>query len=101
MSEDATINELGDISAAAPTPEASGQAADPASLAGEGKSLELTVNDLQLLRQSIEVATSRGAFKAAEMLTVGTVFNKLEGFLNAISKQQGNQQPNQGETNGS
>ena len=91
MSEDATINELGDISAAAP--EASGQPATPA---GEEKSLELTVNDLQLLRQSIEVATSRGAFKAAEMLTVGTVFNKLDTFLNAVAQQQ-----KQGETNGS
>jgi|TARA_E500000331_G_C17238437_1_gene705901 hypothetical protein len=91
MSEDATINELGDISAAAP--EASGQ---PAAPAGEEKSLELTVNDLQLLRQSIEVATSRGAFKAAEMLTVGTVFNKLDTFLNAVAQQQ-----KQGETNGS
>ena len=89
MSEDATINELGDISAAAP--EASGQ---PAAPAGEEKSLELTVNDLQLLRQSIEVATSRGAFKAAEMLTVGTVFNKLDTFLNAVAQQQ-----KQGETN--
>ena len=53
MSEDATINELGDISAAAP--EASEKPA--ATPAGEEKSLELTVNDLQLLRQSIEVAT--------------------------------------------
>ena len=91
MSEDATINELGDISAAAP--EAPGQ---PAAPAGEEKSLELTVNDLQLLRQSIEVATSRGAFKAAEMLTVGTVFNKIDTFLNAVAQQQ-----KQGETNGS
>ena len=92
MSEDATINELGDISAAAP--EASEKPA--ATPAGEEKSLELTVNDLQLLRQSIEVATSRGAFKAAEMLTVGTVFNKLDAFLNAAAQQQ-----KQGETNGS
>ena len=91
MSEDATINELVDISAAAP--EASGQ---PAAPSGEEKSLELTVNELQLLRQSIEVATSRGAFKAAEMLTVGTVFNKLDTFLNAVAQQQ-----KQGETNGS
>ena len=46
------------------------------------------------------MATSRGAFKANEMLTVGTVFNKLDVFLNAVAKQQG-QQPTQGETNGS
>ena len=99
MSEDAKINELGDISAAAPTPEQvkdSAKPADPAAPPGEGKSLELTVNDLQLLRQSIEVATSRGAFKANEMLTVGTVFNKLETFL-----YMGAQQQNQGDKNGS
>ena len=99
MSEDAKINELGDISAAAPTPQQStdsAKPADPAAPPGEGKSLELTVNDLQLLRQSIEVATSRGAFKANEMLTVGTVFNKLETFLNMVAQQQ-----NQGDKNGS
>ena len=99
MSEDAKINELGDISAAAPTPEQvkdSVKPADPAAPPGEGKSLELTVNDLQLLRQSIEVATSRGAFKANEMLTVGTVFNKLETFLNMVAQQQ-----NKGDKNGS
>tara|TARA_Y200000002_G_scaffold235934_1_gene194885 strand:+ start:522 stop:821 length:300 start_codon:yes stop_codon:yes gene_type:complete len=99
MSEDAKINELGDISAAAPTPQQStdsAKPADPAAPPGEGKSLELTVNDLQLLRQSIEVATSRGAFKATEMLTVGTVFNKLETFLNMVAQQQ-----NQGDKNGS
>ena len=90
MSEDTNINELGEVSAApmvgeAPTPEA------------PGNSLELTVNDLQLIRQTIEVATSRGAFKANEMLTVGTVFNKLEKFLTAVAQEQ----QKQGETNGS
>tara|TARA_B100000073_G_scaffold337534_1_gene333566 strand:+ start:678 stop:980 length:303 start_codon:yes stop_codon:yes gene_type:complete len=100
MSEDAKINELGDISAAAPTPEQNkdaGKPADPATPPGEGKTLELTVNDLQLLRQSIEVATSRGAFKANEMLTIGTVFNKLETFLNMVAQQQ----QKQGDANGS
>ena len=99
MSEDAKINELGDISAPAPKPEQNkdaGKPAEPATPPGEGKTLELTVNDLQLLRQSIEVATSRGAFKANEMLTVGTVFNKLETFLNMVAQQQ-----NQGDKNGS
>ena len=84
---DATMNELGEITA--PAPDASTQ---PPAPAGEN-SLELTVNDLQLLRQTIEVATSRGAFKANEMMTVGTVFNKLETFLAAVSKQQGQQKP--------
>tara|TARA_Y200000002_G_C22457153_1_gene568827 strand:- start:175 stop:465 length:291 start_codon:yes stop_codon:yes gene_type:complete len=79
---EATMNELGELSA--PAPDATNQPAKPA---GE-TSLELTVNDLQLLRQTIEVATSRGAFKANEMVTVGTVFNKLETFLSAVAQQQ-------------
>ena len=79
---EATMNELGELSA--PAPDATNQ---PAKSAGE-TSLELTVNDLQLLRQTIEVATSRGAFKANEMVTVGTVFNKLETFLSAVAQQQ-------------
>jgi|TARA_B100000780_G_scaffold277129_1_gene247144 hypothetical protein len=88
MSEEANMNELGEISA--PMPES----AAPEETAGT--SLELTVNDLQLLRQVIEVATSRGAFKANEMLSVGTVFNKLETFLTAVEQQQ-----KQGDANGS
>ena len=83
MSEDANINELGDISMA---PTETGDVAAPTTAADN--SLELTVNDLQLLRQVIDIATARGAFKANEMVTVGTVFNKLETFLNAIAQQQ-------------
>ena len=89
MSEEANMNALGEISE--PMPEgmtAPKQTAD--------NSLELTVNDLQLLRQVIEVASSRGAFKANEMLSVGTVFNKLDTFLTAVAEQQ-----KQGDANGS
>jgi hypothetical protein len=66
-----------------------------ASPTAEQSNLELTVNDLNLLRQTIDVATQRGAFKANELLTVGTVYNKLETFLGAVSEQQ----KTQGETN--
>lgn len=49
---------------------------------------ELTVNDLNQLRQVIDVASQRGAFKPNEMVTVGTIYNKLDTFLTAVSKQQ-------------
>jgi len=49
---------------------------------------ELTVNDLSQLRQIIDVASQRGAFKPNEMVTVGTIYNKLDTFLTAVSKQQ-------------
>lgn len=49
---------------------------------------DLTITDLQNLRAIIDVASTRGAFKAAEMAAVGTVFNKLDAFLNAVTSQQ-------------
>jgi hypothetical protein len=46
---------------------------------------ELTVQDLQNLRAIIDVASQRGAFRAAEMSAVGAAFNKLDNFLNAVA----------------
>lgn len=46
---------------------------------------DLTVTDLQNLRAVIDVAATRGAFKAAEMSAVGAVFSKLDTFLNAVA----------------
>ena len=54
---------------------------------------ELTVNDLGNIKQIIDVASSRGAFKPNEMMTVGQVYNKLETFLATVAQQQ----PPQGE----
>lgn len=48
---------------------------------------ELTVQDLQNLRAIIDVASQRGAFRAVEMQAVGSAFNKLNDFLNAVSPQ--------------
>lgn len=53
---------------------------------------DLSITDLQNLRAVIDVASTRGAFKAAEMAAVGTVFNKLDAFLNAVSAQASAQQ---------
>ena len=49
---------------------------------------ELTIQDLGNLRAIIDVASQRGAFSAAEMAAVGTSFNKLKEFLNAVAPQQ-------------
>lgn len=45
---------------------------------------ELSVNDLQNLRAVVETAARRGAFQAQEMSAVGSVFDKLNNFLNAL-----------------
>ena len=58
----------------APSPEATGA--------------ELTVQDLAALKQIIDVASQRGAFKPNEMTVVGNTYGKLEAFLGEIQKQQ-------------
>ena len=57
---------------------------------------ELTVQDLSSLKTIIDVASQRGVFKPNEMVTVGSVYTKLELFLNAVTQQQQQQAP-QGE----
>jgi hypothetical protein len=49
---------------------------------------DLTVNDLQALKAIIDVCTQRGAFRANELASVGTVFNRLTAFLDHIAPQQ-------------
>jgi hypothetical protein len=56
------------------------------------ESMDLTINDLSAMKSIIDVASSRGAFKPAEMMTVGQVYNKLSTFLDSVAKQQKAQQ---------
>lgn len=46
---------------------------------------DLNISDLMALRSIVEVASQRGAFKAAELETVGKSFNKLNTFLEAVA----------------
>lgn len=45
---------------------------------------ELSINDLHSLRAVIDLASSRGAFKPAEMMAVGQAYSKLANFLDSI-----------------
>lgn len=49
---------------------------------------DLNVSDLVALKSIIEIATQRGAFKAAELEAVGKTFNKLNAFLDAVAKKE-------------
>ena len=44
----------------------------------------LTINDLKSIRNIIDVATQRGAFRASEIREVGTIYDKLDAFLKSI-----------------
>lgn len=45
---------------------------------------ELSITDLALIKNVIDIAASRGAFKANEMKSVGEVYDKLTVFLNTV-----------------
>ena len=55
----------------APAPEQSAEASQQA------QGPDLNVNDLVALKNIIEVATTRGAFKATELEAVGKTFNSI------------------------
>ena len=48
---------------------------------------EITIADLNLLKDIIDLASTRGAFRAAEMKDIGEVYNKLVVFLDAVLEQ--------------
>ena len=41
----------------------------------------ITLNDLVLLRNIVNVASKRGAFSAEEFSDIGAVYNKIDKFL--------------------
>ena len=48
---------------------------------------EITIADLNLLKDIVDLASTRGAFRAAEMKDIGEVYNKLANFLDAVVAQ--------------
>ena len=62
------------------------------------QSPELTVADLTAMKSIIDVASQRGAFRPNEMTAVGQTYTKLETFLNAVDKQQGEKNEQAGES---
>ena len=45
---------------------------------------QISINDLVVVKDLIDVACSRGAFQAAEMQTIGEVYNKITAFIDAV-----------------
>ena len=64
---------------------------------------QITIADLNTLKNIIDLASTRGAFRAAEMKEIGEVYNKLSSFLEAVMAQANEQETNNaeaGETQG-
>jgi hypothetical protein len=46
---------------------------------------QITIADLDTVRTVIDLASSRGAFRAGELQQVGELYNKLTNFLQAAA----------------
>ena len=45
---------------------------------------QITISDLITIKDLINLACTRGAFRGDEMTSVGEVYDKLTGFLNTV-----------------
>lgn len=53
----------------------------------DNQTSQLSITDLAVIKNVIDLACSRGAFQAAEMKAVGEVYDKLVTFLDTVIKQ--------------
>ena len=66
-------------------PKATTQATTTAQPAPQQSNTDLSIADLKNLATIIDVASTRGAFRANEMATVGAMYNKLQAFLARVA----------------
>lgn len=57
----------------------------------------ISLNDLQVLGQIVDLASQRGAFRGAELTSVGAIYDKLTAFLAFVAEQQAEQADNAGD----
>jgi len=50
----------------------------------EQPAVTITPNDLVIMRQVMEAASSAGIFKAGDLTTVGTVYDKVNSIVEAV-----------------
>lgn len=70
--------------------EAAVEAVEAATEQGPTTSVEpvqLSIQDLQMLANVVDLASRRGAFHAKEMETVGATFNRLSTFIDHVVAQ--------------
>lgn len=61
---------------------------------------QITIVDLDLLRNIVDLACTRGAFRGAELKQVGEVYEKLTTFLQAVIDQAKAQEEAEAAANG-
>jgi len=56
------------------------------SAAQQSPGSDLNISDLLAVKSIIDIASQRGAFKANEMEAVGKTYNRINTFLETVSK---------------
>jgi hypothetical protein len=64
------------------------QAVDQAAPEAQAVPDSISLNDLGLLLNIVDLASKRGAFQGAELSQVGAIFDKLNAFLTFVAEQQ-------------
>ncbi len=59
---------------------------DENNIKGESDEKGITLNDLILLKQIVNLASRRGAFSAEEFKDIGDVYSRLDNFINVQLK---------------
>jgi hypothetical protein len=59
--------------------------------------IQITIVDLDTIKNVIDLACTRGAFRGTELTEVGAVFDKLTAFLDAVVAQAKAQEANNAE----
>ena len=54
-------------------------------------SSDLTVSDLRILNNIIEMVATKGLIKPVDYITVGSIYNKITNLLKTVSEQQVNE----------
>ena len=60
---------------------------------------QITVADIATLKQIVEVATSRGAFRAEELSQVGAVYDRVSAWINSMTQEATEDEAEQGDSN--
>ena len=54
----------------------------------QSQSTDLNISDLSALKSIVEISSQRGTFKANELEAVGKIYNKLNTFLESVTKKE-------------
>lgn len=56
----------------------------------------VSINEISVLKQAVEIASRRGAFHPSEMSAIGTAYDKITRWLDSVEEQ--DQADSEGET---